>query len=298
MKRPQGFDAPTPPPATVAKPAPRQNTVTQPVRKPTKPPTAAAAPKPPVRKLKRERKAFERNEVRRFTRRSRSRRRLVVGAILVVAALVTTLGVAIFSPLLQLQTITITGATQVSPTELQDALSDQVGKPLALVDFDQVTRELARFPLIRSYTTQSVPPHQLIVSIVERSPVGLVADGSSFAVVDPAGIVLSSQSDRPAGLPLIDAGEASIGNPAFESAVAVLLALPADLLARVDTITATTKDDVGFVFAGGAQSVRWGSDDRSSLKARVLAGLIANLGATAAFDYDVSAPDAPVVRAR
>ena len=291
MKRPEGFD-PAPAKAVVAPPKP-------PVAQSTAAKTTVPKPaKPPVRKLKRERKAFERNEVKRFTRRARSRRRLVVGSILVVAALFTTLGVAIFSPLLQLQTITITGASQVSPTELQEALSDQVGKPLALVDFDQVTRELARFPLIRSYTTQSVPPHQLIVSIVERSPVGLIADGSSFAVVDSAGIVLSSPTDRPAGLALIDAGEASIGNPAFESVVAVLLALPADLLVRVDTITATTKDDVSFTFVGGTQSVRWGSDDRSALKARVLAGLVANLGATAAFDYDVSAPDAPVVRAR
>lgn len=287
MKRPEGFDPA--PPKPVAAPTRRPVTARPPISTPAR---------PPVRKLTRERKAFERNEVRRFTRRARSRRRLIVGSILVAAALFTTLGVAIFSPLLQLQTITVVGAKQVSSVELEAALSDQVGKPLALVDFDQVTRELARFPLIRSYTTQSVPPHTLIVSIVERAPVGLVADGSSFAVVDPAGIVLGSASERPAGLPLIDAGEASIGNPAFESAIAVLLALPPDLLVRVDTITATTKDDVGFVFAGGAQSVRWGSDDRSSLKARVLAGLIANLGPTAAYDYDVSAPDAPVVRAR
>jgi cell division protein FtsQ len=123
-----------------------------------------------------------------------------------------------------------------------------------------------------------------------------VSDGSQFAVVDPAGIVVESVSERPAGLPLIKAGEASIGNKGFNAAVEVLLALPADLLARVDTIEATTKDDVVFTLAGGLQSVRWGSADKTPLKARVLATLVPTQNQAARLLYDVSAPEAPVVR--
>jgi cell division protein FtsQ len=157
---------------------------------------------------------------------------------------------------------------------------------------------LAAFPLIRSYTTESVPPHTLVVTIVERQPVGVVDNGSDFAVVDPAGVVIETVDTHAAGLPLIQAGDASIGNPAFASAVEVLLALPPDLLARVDSISATTKDDVTLLLVGDLQSVAWGSADRSAFKARVLATLVTTQPASAHVEFDISAPDAPVVRAR
>jgi cell division protein FtsQ len=66
----------------------------------------------------------------------------------------------------------------------------------------------------------------------------------------------------------------------------------------VETISATTKDDVTFVLTDDIQSVIWGSADRSAFKARVLAALVATQPPTARLEFDVSAPDAPVVRAR
>lgn len=249
-----------------------------------------------MRRAARERRAFERGEVKRFTRRTRTRRRIVIGSVLAVVSLIGGMLVAVFSPLLSLDTIEISGTSRIDAAEVQEALDDQLGTPLALVDFGRITDELSRFPLVRSYTAESVPPHTLVITIVERQPVGIVSDGSSFAVVDPAGIVVESVAARPPGLPIIDAGEASIGNPGFLAAVEVLLALPPELGARVDTITASTKDDVGFTLTGGTQSVTWGSADRSATKAKVLATLIATQGESAALLYDVSAPDAAVVR--
>ena len=313
MKRPEGFDRGArdqPPPAKVtpiatvkaaraaarAKPAaaaPAEEKVPTPRASRVSPAREGRAL---IRRASRERKAFERGEVKRFTRRARTRRRIIIGALVTVVALVGGMLVAVFSPLLSLDTIEITGTSRIDAAEVHDALDDQLGTPLALIDFGRITDELAEFPLVRSYTAESVPPHTLVISIEERQPIGIVSDGSSFAVVDPAGIVVESVAARPAGLPVIDAGEASIGNPGFLAAVEVLLALPPELLARVDTITASTKDDVGFSLTGGAQSVTWGSADRSATKARVLATLIATQGESAALLYDVSAPDAAVVR--
>lgn len=249
-----------------------------------------------VRRAARERRAFERGEVKRFTRRVRARRRVAVASMVTVAALASGMVVAVFSPLLSLETIEVTGTNRMDPAELHDAIDGQLGTPLALVDFDEITDQLGEYPLVRSYTAQTVPPHTLVITIVEREPIGLVADGGSFAIVDPAGVVLDSSATRVEGLAVIDAGDASIGNPGFSAAVEVLMALPPDLLARVDVITATTSDDVGFTLVGGVQSVRWGSADRSDMKARVLASLIAAQGSSAALLYDVAAPDAAVVR--
>jgi cell division protein FtsQ len=218
--------------------------------------------------------------------------------VLTILSLLASVTVAVYSPLLSLESITIAGTSQLEASEVLDAVDGQLGTPLALVDFEKVTHELSAFALIRSFTTESVPPHSLVITIVERQPIAVVADGTSFAVVDPAGVVIDSVGERSAGIPLLDAGEASIGNPAFRSAVEVLLVLPADLLARVDTISASTKDDVAFTLVGGTQSVRWGSDDRSGFKARVLAALVATQDQSKSLEYDVSAPDAPVIRPR
>ena len=302
MKRPQGFDPAAP--AAPQKPAAKVTPIAAPKRvKPEKPEKPGKPEKaPPVRRqlraAKRERKSYEKGEVRRFTRRSRSRRRLIIGGIALAVIFVTLIAVAVWSPLLALKQITIVGANRVDPAALQEALDDQLGTPLALIDLNRITDELAAYPLIRSYTTESVPPHTLVITIVERQPVGQVNDGTSFAVVDPAGIVIEHSGTRIAGLPVIQAGDASIANAAFASAIEVLLALPPDLLARVDTISATTKDDVTFTLAGGVQAVTWGSADRSEFKARVLATLVATQPATAALEFDISAPDAPVVRSR
>ena len=292
MKRPQGFDPAPPPPPQKPQRAAKVTPIAQPKA------VKVAPAKRDLRAAKRERKNYERGEVKRFTRRSRSRRRLVVGAIALAVVFVTLIAVAVWSPLLALKEITIVGANRVDAAAVHEAIDGQLGTPLALVDLNRLTDELAAFPLIRSYTTQSVPPHTLVVTIVERQPVGLVADGSQFAVVDPAGIVIESVATRTEGLPVIAAGDASIGNPAFASAIEVLLALPPELLAQVDVIAATTKDDVTFVLAGDIQSVTWGSVDRSEFKARVLATLLTTQEPTTRVEFDISAPDAPVVRAR
>jgi cell division protein FtsQ len=283
VKRPQGFAAPTPPPVE------RKAKVT-----PMKRTEAAAG----LRSAKRQRRSYERKEVRRFTRRTRSRRRVVLGILASVALFCSLIAVAVFSPMLELQKITIEGASRVDPAAIHDELDNQLGTPLALVDFDQITAKLALFPLIRSYTTESVPPHTLVVTIVERQPIGMVDNGSDFAIVDPAGVVIESAPDPVLGIPVIDAGQPTISNPVFAAAIEVLLALPPELLARVATISATTKDDVTFVLADDIQSVIWGSVDRSAYKARVLAALVATQSATARREFDVSAPDAPVVRER
>lgn len=290
MKRPQGFDPSTPVAPT-------------PTPKPGRVVPIASAPrvreaKAGLREARRARKGYEKLEVKRFTRRARTRRRVILAAAAAAALFFAVLAAAVFSPALALQKITVIGATADDESAIHDALEDQLGTPLALVDVDEIGSRLAGFPLIRSYTTEAVPPHTLVVTVVERQPIGLVADGADFAVVDPAGIVLESVDARVAGLPVIDAGEASIGNPAFLASTRVLLALPEELLARVDTISATTQDDVTFVLTGGAQAVVWGSPDRSAFKARVLSSLFGTQRPSAHVEFDVSAPDAPVVRSR
>jgi len=164
-----------------------------------------------LKRAEKARRAYERGESRRFTRRSRRRRItwLVSGlSLLLVLGFVTG---AVYSPLLSLKTIRVEGASKVSAASVRTALGGQLGRPLALIDFDSITRKLGNFPLIRSFVTETVPPGTLIIRIAERTPIATLATSSGFSVVDPAGIVIDSSADRQPSLPLIELGSPETG---------------------------------------------------------------------------------------
>lgn len=315
MKRPEGFDPqsrrPVQPPVAQPKPAkvPRAAktpSAPHPAKVPTVHPTIRDRHEHPVvdvraarkaaRAAARERKRFERGEVRRFTRRTRTRRTLWLTIVAIVAALAVVLGIAIFSPLLALREIEVEGTSRIEKADVIAAIDGQLGTPLALLDNQRIVTELSEFALIRSFVTETVPPGTLVIHIVEREPVAVVAAGERFALIDPAGVVVRTLAERPDDLPLIDVdGEATAGNTAFDSIVEVLLALPDDLLARVNSVTASTKDDVTFTFRGKGQKVVWGSVDLSAQKARVLDTLLGLKNASTVTKYDVRAPESVVI---
>lgn len=249
-----------------------------------------------ARKAARQRRRYERDEVRRFTRRARHRRFAWVTAASVVVALVGTVAIAVYSPILALTKIEITGTSAVSADEVLTAVEGQLGTPLALLDADRLKRELAGFTLIQSYVTETVPPHTLIIHITERKAIGSVPTAAGFTVVDPAGVVIEKTQVRPEGIPTIELAGADTDSDVFDSVVEVLLTLPSSVAGQVDRVTAATKDDVTLVLAGAGQRVVWGSAEDSDLKARVLAGLMATQDPAARIEYDVTAPLSAVIR--
>lgn len=218
---------------------------------------------------------------------------LAIGAVVAVLGMV--LAIAVYSPILALRTIVVDGVSRLSAEQVIDAVDGQLGTPLALVDFDRMTGELSEFSVIRSYATETVPPDTIIIHIVERQQVAVVQRGGSFDVVDPAGIVLSTVTERPVDVPLVVLGDAGFKSAAFASIVEVLLALPEPLRLQVDAISAITTDDVTFTLRGVGQSVVWGSADDSAYKARALAAMIPRQDPAALLEYDVSAPGSVVV---
>lgn len=236
----------------------------------------------------------EKAELRRFTRAARRRRIgwLVGSGILGLVA--TLIAIAVFSPILALREVRVEGTSRLDPVVIADAVSGQLGTPLALLDEGRLREELAAFTTIRSYTTELVPPGTLVISIVERSPIGVVVTASGFDVVDAAGVTIESVPGRPPGLPRFETDADGVEGAAFEAMAEVLLALPPEVLAQVDTITARTRDDVTLRLAGSDQSVVWGSAEDSERKARTLALLLAQFAGSGPGEYDVSAPGSAV----
>lgn len=234
--------------------------------------------------------------MRRFTRRARTRRIavwLTAGLGAVVLALIL---VAVFSPILALRHVVVEGTSRVDAAVVTERLEEQLGTPLALLDAAKIDEALAAFPVIRSYTTEMVPPDTIIVRIVEREPIASVAEPSGgYRYVDPVGVTVQLSGERLPGVPLIVDSGVELPNDAFDAAVEVLLAMSEELRAQVDTIRAASRDDVWLTMSGVSQAVKWGSADDSEVKAARLAWLQQQFAGQAG-TFDVSAPSMAVFR--
>ncbi|MGN7970130.1 FtsQ-type POTRA domain-containing protein [Microbacterium sp. 22296] len=234
-------------------------------------------------------------EVKRFTVRSRRRRNLWIGV--GAAILVTVAGTAgaAYSPLFAVERIDVVGTSQLDAAAVTDALGGQLGTPLALVDDSAVKAALVRFPLVESYSLEARPPHDLVVNIVERTPIGAMQGAAGFTVVDAAGVALSTTPEAPAGQPVLDIAEGT-GSAAFHAAGRVVRALPEAVRAQVTGVSASTPDDVTLTLGASGSTVVWGSAERSAEKALVLDRLMQQSPPDRAKQYDVTSPDAGVVR--
>ena len=235
-----------------------------------------------------------RAEVRRFTVRQRRRRAtwLGVAASLVVLVLAT-LGAA-YSPLFAVQTITVQGASQLDAAAVEAALSDQLEVPLPLVDESAVKAALVTFPLVESYSLEARPPHELVVRIVERLPIGVIQTRAGYTLVDAAGVALSTSADPAPGAPILTI-EGGTASPAFEAVGQVMRSLPESIRLQVTAVAASTPDDVTLTLGGTDTQVVWGSAEDSALKAVVLETTMAARPPASVSVYDVSSPSAVVV---
>ena len=244
------------------------------------------------------RKLFERlsPEAARFRAHSRRRRAILLSVISSFTALIVLMLAAMYTPMLAVETIRITGTDRLKVSELQAALKSQLGTPLPMVNSDKIAEELKPFALIESYAITSRPPHSLVIRITERSPIALVAVGGTNYLYDPAGVRIGkvSSSDE---YPTISINGDPATSAEYALAIDVLLALPASLLPRVYSIDAKTKDNVTMQLRGNAgQRIVWGDSSKSALKSKVLAALIRNYKKSDRVTFDVSSPTAPVVR--
>jgi len=236
-----------------------------------------------------------RAEVRRFTVRQRRRRMVWLGvAVSLVLLTVATVGAA-YSPLFAVQRIQVVGNQQLGADEVAAALEGQVGTPLAAIDESAVKAALVQFPLVESYTLEARPPHDLIVRIVERTPIGVLSSASGYTLVDAAGVALATTPDAPEGHPLLDV-TGGTDSRAFEAAGTVMRALPPGLRGQVTAVTASTADDVTLTMGATNTRVVWGSAEESSLKALLLEKIMVTRPPDGVAVYDVSSSEAVVVR--
>lgn len=257
----------------------------------------AAKPAQRVRDASQQRVSAEKAEFRRFTEATRRRRITWAVSLGSVGLLVLSVVVLTLSPALSFREVRVEGGDRVTSSAVAEALGGLYGEPLARVSDDRVQQALEPLTLIQAFETRIEPPGTLVVTIVERKPLGAVSSRGAFEVVDAAGVVLWEEPALPTGLPRILVA-ADSSSPSFSAISRVLLALPDELLVQVEGITATTLDDVRFTIRGSSHEVVWGSSERSIEKARVLRAALSALETEESQVIDVTTPDSMVVRAR
>ena len=219
----------------------------------------------------RTRRAFTR---RRWARRWLSWRRALVG-LLVLGLLGLATYAVWFSAWLRAEQVTVTGADQLSVSEVElGAISPRV-QSLAIVKEVDVVRGW---------------PHTVEITVVERQAVAVVQIGTTLRGLDEDGVVFRDFKAPPPDLPRVQTSSGATSESLREAA-AVVSALPDDLAPRVDHVSVATVDQIELALRDG-RTVVWGSAEDSAQKAEVLEVL---LGQEASV-YDVSVPSNPTTR--
>jgi len=263
----------------------------------------------PGEKLQRQRLNTLAKAPRRITRReldnslmgrmlsSRRAKRLVAslsfGSIAILMVLV---GVATFSPVLAIKEIYVTGTDRIKHELVLKALQLHIGTPLPLLDEQKVAESLASFALIESFSVTALAPNGLEVKISERQAISIVDIKGERWLFDPAGVRVAPAKSTDT-LPEILISEDPRNSQRYRNSIDVLLALPEDLLDEVEFIEARSKDDVQMSLRTSRnQRIVWGDSSDSVLKSKVLEALMLNHRKTQSVTFDVSSPNAPVVR--
>jgi cell division protein FtsQ len=238
------------------------------------------------------------NGVVKFRARPKQFRIVAISLLGSLAALLLLVAATVFTPILAVEQIKISGVSKISEKAVQKAVKSQLGVPLPMVSTQSVAEALSDFTLIESFSIVSELPHTLHIAISERQPIAVVDIRGVSYLYDPAGIRLGEASYKDQYPRVAVTGEPK-NNKTFALAIDVLLALPASLLQRVSQIDAKSKDDVTMQLRGNSgQRIIWGDSGQSVLKSKVLAALVANQKKTDRVTFDVSSPTAPVVRYR
>lgn len=234
----------------------------------------------------------------RFKAKPKQFRVIALSLLASLLALVLLVLATVFTPLLAVENIRVTGVSKVSKKAVEQAVKSQLGVPLPLVSSQAVAESLSKFSLIESFSLVSELPNTLHVAISERQPIAIVDIKGVSYLYDPAGVRVGEASFRDEFPRVASTGEPK-DSKSFALAIEVLLALPASLLPRVSQIDAKSKDDVTMQLRGNSgQRIIWGDASQSTLKSKVLAALVANQKVTDRVTFDVSSPTAPVVRYR
>ncbi len=235
----------------------------------------------------------------RFERRAAAARRrpallwgTLVGLLLLVGV-VAWLGW--FSAVLSADDVRVEGATGGAATQVRDVAQVPLGGALLRLDTDGVAARLVADRRWKDVSVARSLPHTVVVTVTPRvAALGIRRSATKIDLVDSDGLVFRTVAKAPAAVPVVQAGAAQVSPTGVQAALEATGALEEGLRAEVSGVTLSSADQVTFTLThkDKKRTVIWGAAGEADLKARLVAVLLSEPGAT----IDVSVPSSPVTR--
>jgi cell division protein FtsQ len=214
---------------------------------------------------------------------------LVCAATVVVAAGLTWL--LAFSSVFGAGTVQVRGTHVLSAGTVRRTADVAAGTPLLRLDTAAITRRVERLPDVASAQVSTSFPTTVVITVVERRPVGYLRSGGHDVLVDRTGAAYRASTTPPAGAPRFVVAGGAAARPTRRAVATVAAALPATLRAQVRSVQALDPSSVTLVLRDD-RIVRWGSTSRTADKARILPLLLKHRST----QIDVTDPDLPFTR--
>jgi cell division protein FtsQ len=220
-----------------------------------------------------------------------TRRRVTVTVLACMVASGVPAWLFLLSPVLTVRAVTVPGVRQVSATEVTRVAQVPMGVPLTRVDTEAVGRRVAALGPVASVRVRRGWPNTIRIEIRERRLTALLPVPGGYATIDGTGMRYGTLATAPAGTPLIGMDPHRADPRMLQAAAMVLQAFPKPVASEVQTLIMSEPGNFALTLRGDI-TVIWGGTGDSDRKAVVLSALMKHKAKV----YDVSAPNAPVLR--
>ena len=236
------------------------------------------------------------DERRRAVQRAKERHRLRVALVVLAVPAAVGAGVLVLrSAMLDVDRVTVTGASHLSAAEVRDAAAVDPGVPLAFVNTGSAAARVERLAWVEDATVSRNWPGTLRVDVKERRPVAFIRSGDGVLLIADGGSVLGEADAPPQGAVEITGvrrmpAPGDVLVPA--GAAGAVAELPDSLAARVAAIDLGAAGVSAILIFG--PEIRLGTLDDLEAKGAAAEAVLDRLGDEAVAYIDVSVPDAPV----
>lgn len=234
-------------------------------------------------------------------RRRQGRRRLRI--VLAFVGLLTLTGMvwlALHSPLLDVDAISIAGGERTNPAAIWRASGIRSGAPMIDVDVAAAARAVEALPWVAEAVVRRQWPDEVSIIVTERTAVAAFRPqtGAPWALVDRSGRVLDQVSDLPAGMVAVEGVTAAAAPgtvvPDGQDALAVATSLSGELAARVAAVRVLAGGELELqLHAGGV--VRLGAAADLQTKLSAAETMLASVDSRDLAVLDVRLPSSPVL---
>ncbi|HEX6597377.1 MAG TPA: FtsQ-type POTRA domain-containing protein [Acidimicrobiales bacterium] len=206
---------------------------------------------------------------------------------------------ALRSPLLDVDRVTVRGADRTPAEWIRDATGIWDGQPLVEVDLDAAAAAVEGLPWVDSADVRRVWPSTALVTVTERTPSAVTSSNTGeWAVLDGTGRVLELVPERPPGLLVLEGlGELPPPGTTVASAsgpLTVFAALSPSLAARTSAVVALESGQIELKL-NPQGTVRLGTVDALEAKVRAAETVLASVDVRGLVLLDVRLPSSPVL---